>query len=181
MSSCVNSALDVRVTCDSSFEGFSHVVRQYSMLELVRPPDMRTLLEDPVYAAFTRRRPKLAPHLTHPSLSPAWQVWVLTTAEKWRKAEFSTYDECYALMRKQLALTTVSDVAIVCKRRMVAPPDGYVWSDHFPWCARCRRPSSFTIKYNHRALRGHEVTYDEPFRCFYCGIRQAATPRYSPA
>lgn len=154
-------------------------MRQYSVLENP-PPDMRTLLRDPIYAKFMRIRPKLAPHLLHESLSPAWQVWVLTTADKWRKAEFRTYDESFALMKRQLALDTVSDVAIVCKRRMIAPPAGFVWSDHFPWCARCRRPSVFTRKYNHRALRNSVTTLEDNIRCWYCGHRLITLPTHSP-
>lgn len=177
----VNSASVVHVACVAL-----HVARlaRYTyderVLELMRPPDIRTLLRDDVYAAFMRRRPKLSPHLLHESLSPPWQVWVLTTTDKWRRAEFGTYDEAYGLMKRQLELDSVADLAIVCKRRLIGPPIGFEWSGNHAWCGRCRRPTLFTKKYNHRALRGHEITYDEPIRCFYCGIRQAATPRYSP-
>jgi hypothetical protein len=138
---------------------------------------MRTLLEIPVFRAMMRRRPKLGDHLVHPVLTPPWTVWVITNEEKWRRRDVQTYDEAYRLMRAQLDKPTVSDVAIVCKRRQLPPPEGFTWDQ--PWCPRCRRPTMFSKKILHRALKGHEITFDEPIRCFYCGIREVAVSRWS--
>lgn len=150
------------------------------MLEINRPPTLRVLLEDPIYKGMIRRRPKLPANLQRDMLSPAWQVWVLTESERWRKGEFPTYDDAYRVMKKHLDREDILDVAVVSKRYLMPPPLGFRWQARkYPWCPRCRRPSLFTVSYNHRALRGVEaVTFDEPLRCFYCGIRQAAFPRY---
>lgn len=174
-------SLRAEVTLPHESTHAPHILYVRDVLELNLPPDIRTLMQDPIYAKFVRTRPKLPATLTHPSLSPPWVVWVWMSNEKWRTKEFATYDEAYLLMKRQLELPNVTDLAIVCKRRMVGPPAGYRWpSRKYPWCARCRRPSMFLNRLHHRALRGAEVTLVDTERCFYCGIRQIALPKHSP-
>jgi hypothetical protein len=151
------------------------------VLEINRPPTMRMLLQDETFREMMRRRPRIPGNLTRPELSPPWQVWVLTGAEKWRRGEFPTYSDAFAVMRAKLKDESILDVSLVSKRFLMGPPPGFKWqSRKYPWCPRCRRPSLFLTKYSHRNLRDVEVTFDEPIRCFYCGIRQAAFPRYVP-
>lgn len=161
--------------------GSAPVDVHWSMLEINRPPSLRMLLRDEFYRGMMRKRPKVPSNLLRPELSPAWQVWVLTESEKWRRGEFASYDEAFTVVRVKLKQEGILDVALVSKRYMMPPPIGFKWQwRKYPWCPRCRRPSLFTVKYNHRNLRDVDVTFDEPIRCFYCGIRQAAFPRYTP-
>lgn len=151
------------------------------MLELIVPPDMRTLLNDPAFRKMMRTRPRMPATLTAPSLPPAWHVWVYCTNEKWKRGRYSTYDEAYRKMREQLELDTVVDVSVVSIRRFFEPPTGFKFQPvKYPWCARCRRPSTFQEQEFHRALGNAELTMDEPFRCYFCGIRKVALPTHSP-
>ncbi len=152
------------------------------MLELNRPPQLKVLLKDEAYRDMIRRRPRIPDNLVRPDLlSPAWQVWVLTMSDKWRRGEFASYEDAYRVMRDKLKDDTTQDVCIVSKRFLMPPPMGFKWSwRKYPWCPRCRRPSVFNRRYKHRNLQGAQLTYDEPNRCFYCGIRQAAFSRYLP-
>lgn len=151
-------------------------------LSVIHPPDIRSLLRNRTYRQMMTRQPRLPANLTRSDMSPPWQVWLLTTSGKWKRGRYNTYTDAYNLMRRKLKDESVEDIAVVSMRYLMPPPMGYVW-DHYkyPWCPRCRRPSLFQQRYDHRALPAHcELTYDEPLRCWYCGIRQAAFPRYSP-
>jgi hypothetical protein len=151
------------------------------VLEINRPPELRMLLQDQYFKQMMRRRPRIPSNLTRPELSPPWQVWVLTTTERWRKGEFHSYDDAFRVMREKLRDEGTMDVALVSKRFLMAPPIGFKWQwKKYPWCPRCRRPSVFKLSYGHRNLRGVQLSDDEPMRCFYCGIRQAAFPHYTP-
>lgn len=147
---------------------------------MIKPPDIRTLLEDPTFAKFMRTRPRMPANATHPSMPPAWAMWVLLDTDKWRTAEFRVYDDAYKKMKQLLKNDRVVDLSIVSKRVMMPPPEGLSWAGRQRWCGRCRRPSLFRTSLGHRALRGAELTLDDPERCFYCGIRLVALPRYSP-
>lgn len=129
-----------------------------------------------------RRVPRIPANLTLPGMTQPWHVWVMKTDGKWQRGRYHTYADAFKLMKTKLADEHVADVSIVSIRWLTPPPIGFRWkSGQYPWCPRCRRPSLFQQAYDHRALpRDAELTYDEPMRCFYCGIRQAAFPRYSP-
>lgn len=138
-------------------------------------------MQDEYFRAMMRRRPKLPANLIRPDLSPPWRLWALTTGDKWKSGRFDTYDEAYAKMRELLKKESIDDVAITSVRFMMPPPIGFRWSSRkYPWCARCRRPSTFFYRLQHRAVDFEEIVTDEPMRCFYCGIRQAAIPKHSP-
>jgi len=142
---------------------------------------MSELLEDEYFRAMMRRNLVLPTNLTSPSLSPPFLLWRLTTDNVWQRGQYHTYADAYRSMKKQLEKPTTADVAIVSRRKMFPPPIGFKWkAGRFPWCARCRRPSAFRLRYTHHATRGVEITTDESVRCFYCGIRRVALPRYSP-
>lgn len=150
-------------------------------LTLITPPNIRVLMEDAAFRKMMRTRPRLPANLLRPQLSPPWLVWVLTTGGKWKKGNFSTYDEAYKKFKEMLEREGTEDVCITSKRFLMPPPEGFRWqSSKFPWCPRCRRPSLFQYKLNHRGIDFPEIVTDEPIRCFYCGIRQGAFPRYSP-
>lgn len=143
---------------------------------------MRVLLKDPIFRKMMLRVPQLPDNVLLPSLSPPWQVWVMKTDGNWQRARKRTYRDAFDLLKLKLKDEHVEDVSIVSIRYLMPPPVGYRWQWHkYPWCPRCRRPSMFVEEYDHRAIPPTaDITYDDPIRCFYCGIREAAFPRYSP-
>lgn len=151
-------------------------------LSVVQPPDLRRLLKDKVFRRMMTRQPHIPDNLTREGSTPPWHVWLLTTSGTWKRGRYHTYSDAYNLMRRKLRDESVEDIAIVSVRYLMAPPVGFRWNYHqYPWCPRCRRPSLFFERYEHRAVKSiPDVYVDEPFRCFYCGIRRAAFPRYLP-
>lgn len=138
-------------------------------------------MEDEFFRGMMRRRPRLPSNLLRPGMSEPWHVWVLMDNDRWKRARFHTYDESYAKMKALLKRGDVVDVSITSIRFMMPPPIGFNWSNRrYPWCARCRRPSTFLYRLEHRAIDFEEINTDEPMRCFYCGIRQTAIPTHSP-
>lgn len=145
----------------------------------MRPPSIRVLLEDPIYRAYVKRVPYLAPNLRH---GQPWAVWARTTDSpaRWRGGKFATYREAWAVVVKAIRNDRYSDVALVSRRQLYPPPPGLVWDIGFDWCSRCRRPSYFTYRPHHHALRDSPVlTEDDPARCFYCGVRRVFMPQYT--
>lgn len=143
------------------------------------PPTIHDLLEIPRFAAMMDRAPRMPANL---SWGDPWRLWVLRNDGTWVMKEYSTYDDAWRVAQKAIAATeSYQDVAVVSKRRLIRPSGslrdavrraGY----NGVWCPRCRRPSyfgSFTAK--HHALRLMPVlSEDDPFRCYYCGIRKVA-------
>lgn len=150
-------------------------------LSLVHPPTMKVLLEDDTFNKFMRRVPKLPANLLHTYGNPPWLIWAEFENGTWKKKGVGEYADAYRLMRKLVKSSKVRDVSLVSRRMMFAPPMDFNWQHRkFPWCARCRRPSMFRFNLQHRAIEIQDYTFDEPYRCYYCGIRQAALPRHSP-
>lgn len=142
---------------------------------------MRELLRDEYFRGMMQRNLVLPSNLTSSVLSPPFLLWRLTTDNRWQRGEFSTYVDAFNAMRRQLKKDDTADIAIVSKRKMFPPPMGFRWNRReYTWCARCRRPSTFRVRYTHHAMRGVEITTDDSIRCFYCGIRRVALPRHSP-
>lgn len=151
-------------------------------LTLVHPPTIRDLLLDETFARFMRRVPRLHTNIVQSGTkNPPWLLWVEYTDGTWKRKGFEEYADAYHRMRKLLKDEHVLDVAITSRRQMLQPPMGFVWQHRkFPWCARCRRPSMFPTSLTHRAIEIIDYTFDEPDRCYYCGIRRAALPKHSP-
>lgn len=140
------------------------------------PPTLRSLVDDPLYRAYVRKVPSLPATLRH---GEPWNVYVLTSQGKWKKGKFATYQQAWPVVMRALRdKDGVVDVSLVSVRWPFYPPDNYVWDDaFFPWCYRCRRPSRFDYCTSHHALLSAPVlTEDDPFRCFYCGVRRAYAP-----
>lgn len=168
------------------------------------PPTLRDLLAIPVYRKYFQTIPRL----TSITASEPWQVWIATPEYRWKGAKYHTYRDGYNVIAKALKARDSNgkhkyvDAVIVSRVQMYAPPTSltpvlslltsehnrlaeYV-SEELHWCGRCRRPSSFAWSgRSHHALRSQPaLSQDEPYRCFYCGIRRAGMPRYqyrSPA
>jgi hypothetical protein len=151
-------------------------------LVTVMPPDLRRLLRDTEFRAMMMRRPVLPDNLTRPGMSEPWHVWVLKNDMRWQRGRYYRYTDAYNVMRRKLKDPDVIDISVVSIRYLMPPPSGYRWNYRkYPWCPRCRRPSIFRLQYDHRAIPDDaEISFDEPRRCFYCGIRRAAFPRYAP-
>lgn len=150
----------------------------------MKPPTIHMLLEDPIYRAFVKRNAdhQLAVNLRQ---GEPWQVWARTTEDpaRWRGARFSSYPDAWASLVKAVRnRARYADVTIVSRRQLFTPPPGLnreTWPRQFEWCGRCRRPSYFAYRPRHHALRDAPVlTEDDPYRCFYCGVRRAFMPAY---
>lgn len=142
---------------------------------------MRELLKDEYFRGMMRRNVTLPSNLTSPTLSPPWMLWRLTDGGLWQRGQYTDYADAFRAMRKQLEKPDTADVSLVCKRKMFLPPIGFKWNtSRYQWCARCRRPSTFRVRYSHHALKGADLTTDESIRCFYCGIRRVAMPKSKP-
>ena len=150
---------------------------------LLVPPTMDELFESPIYRKFIQKNVRLPVNVQHGN---PWMLMVRRTPEyagaTWGRRLMPTYKEAYFMMRDFLNDPTVQDVSIISRRVLYGPPPGFEWqSRKFPWCGRCRRPTQFHYMLKHPALNGAPVlTYDNPFRCVYCGMRESAMPRYRP-
>lgn len=150
-------------------------------LTIVHPPTMRVLLEDDTFAKYMRRVPRLPDNLLHTYGNPPWLLWAEFEDGTWKRARVAEYRDAYSKMKRLLKNTKVRDVSLVSRRMMFAPPMDFNWqSRKFPWCARCRRPSMFRFALKHHAIEIVDYTFDEPYRCYYCSIRQVALPKHSP-
>jgi len=144
------------------------------------PPDIRELLQVPEFLRMMKTAPWLPQNLRQ---GDPWRLWALKNDGVWVTLEYPTYADAWRVLVKAVrAPERFQDAAIVNKRRMTAPPDGLERALRRagftgPWCPRCRRPTYFgAFKPTHHALRLMPVlSEDEPFRCYYCGIRRVAT------
>lgn len=122
---------------------------------------------------------------------------------RWKGGKFHTYREAYAVVAKALKAKTSDnkpkyyDMSISSRIQLFSPhhtltPDLQAitsshnmlttyTSENLEWCGRCRRPTMFEwAMRSHHALRSSPaITTDDPYRCFYCGIRKVAMPRYT--
>jgi hypothetical protein len=147
---------------------------------MAKPPTIHTLLDDPVMRKVILTSPPLPAAL---KWGEPWLLWAQRHDGVWASRSFATYADAWERARPIIKdRDRFSDVAIVSKRVFFAPPPGAHWGFGLDWCSRCRRPSSFR-EWNpasHHALkRKNALTFDEPKRCWYCGIRKAAMPSYS--
>ena len=168
------------------------------MARLITPPTIRDLLDDPTYRTYMKQVPGPHPALTH---GDPWQVWARTDEGKWRTGKFPTYRDAWAVLVKAVRTPSIADAALVSRRVFFGPPGhwqeykarnprtnvlevyerwvvDFHWDVGLEWCPRCRRPTTFRrLHHTHHALkRQPTLTYDDPYRCVYCGIRRAALP-----
>lgn len=143
----------------------------------MKPPHLAALLEDPVYRAYMKTVPWLAPNLR---LGQPWAVWARKATGSWAGGKFESYREAWSVTLKYMRHPSIEDVAIVSRRQLYAPPELLWWDEfHYHWCWRCRRPSSFGIRPIHHALRDSPVFNPEtPDRCYFCGMSRSAMPGY---
>lgn len=170
----------------------------------VTPPTIFNLLDDPIYRAYMKHVPPPHPLLGDGDPWQVWARFTNgkwrtakfhTYADAWR----------VLVKHYRMGHDVVGDVAIVSRRvfygppgewrkvRVKTPPRGslpastrieerwfptFTWDAGLEWCGRCRRPTVFRrLTPDHHALRrAPALTVDEPFRCQYCGIRQAGCP-----
>lgn len=150
---------------------------------LYKPPTYLDLMEDRVYRAYARRRPRMPENVSH---GMPWFVIARRHADAsqrtWALKNVPSYEAGYRLAFKVIQRDDIEDVSIVSKRTLFRPPRGFVWNpDEYTWCGRCRRPSVFFIQWRHPALNGATVLSDEdPERCYYCGARQVFAGRMGP-
>lgn len=144
---------------------------------MYRPPCLRELLAEPLYKAYFKKRP---PEPTAQTLNHPWQVWAFNEQTgKWGSKHCSTYPDAYTFVRKLYVKPEYADIAIVSRAVIHPLPRAFklaeLWDPYrYDWCGRCRRPTIFRyMPSGHRALHSAPaITTDEPYRCFYCGVRK---------
>jgi hypothetical protein len=139
------------------------------------PPTIYELIDDPAYRTYLRTRPQVSESLAggHP-----WRIWAYRLNERgglvWSGKLIHTYSEAWTRLRTYVRDRAYADIAIVSRRQLFPQPAGLTMGWDCSWCGRCRRPTTFEEKPNHHALPvGGVVTEDEPYRCFYCGVRKS--------
>jgi hypothetical protein len=143
---------------------------------------MPELMENPVYGKFIKRNVTLPVNVQS---GMPWMIMARRTPEAegspWARKLMPDYKASYFKMKELLSDSDFSDVSIISRRMLFAPPLGFVWPvKKYPWCGRCRRPTVFQYALKHPALNGAPVlSYEDPWRCLYCGMRQISMPRYS--
>lgn len=149
-------------------------------MKLITPPTFHDLYDDPVFKRYVHARPRIAVATHEPWVVLARRSGTIE-APRWAMRPFVDYREA---LDKALSLDPgkFDDVAIICKPKLWRPPMDFTWSHPFIWCGRCRRPSRFIMMARperHPMLRNAPaITRDEPYRCYYCGMRRAAQPVY---
>lgn len=157
-------------------------------LRVVVPPTLAQLLDDPVYAAYARRNPRMPAGVR--SDAP-WQLIARRASgaqgRLWALRMMPTYADAYRRARSMIGDPAWEDVSICSRGVMFKPPLDFVWNLRFDWCARCRRPSLFRKLNLHPVIsaqvsdslrRAIIISEEMPRRCYYCGIRKEAMPRY---
>jgi DNA-directed RNA polymerase subunit RPC12/RpoP len=143
------------------------------------PPTIHELLADAVMRSYYKTRPTIPRTL---EWGEPWMVWATDHEGKWGRKTFQSYTLAWDKVIQVYRNTDrYRDVALVSRRVFFPPPVEARWRSTYDWCSRCRRPSEFRERSpEHHALRTMPVlTEDAPRRCYYCGIRRAAMPRYT--
>jgi hypothetical protein len=149
-------------------------------MKLMVPPTWDELMDDDVYAAYVRRRPRLPVNIDH------GQPWLVvarrfpdTDRPLWGLKRYADYADAYRFVRGKLRDREFEDMAIVCRPKLWKPPVGFTWNQSkFGWCGRCRRPSMFTNTMKHHALRdAPALATEDGNRCHYCGAREIFASR----
>jgi hypothetical protein len=146
-------------------------------LNLTTLPTMRDLLADEVYAEYFEKTPKLTNRGGQP-----WRVLAkrhnagpdkVRKPYKYGMADFERYRDARDKVVSLLLEPRNIDVALISKRRLMMPPVGFEWDSAWHWCTRCRRPSEFRLTWSRPpALKdAPAITFDEPVRCVFCGVR----------
>lgn len=145
---------------------------------MLKPPSIQELIRIPEFRAMMKKRPFLPPHMQH---GTPFRLWALTVDDRWLTKQYATYDEAWAVAVPRIKDTDkYADVCITVKP-LLTPRT--ITIEHamkplylgWEWCGRCRRPTMFrAFPPSHHALRLQPLlTDDDPFRCYYCGIRRA--------
>lgn len=140
-----------------------------------KPPTMRELLQDPIYRKM----------MVTPPNPPAfnWSVFALKTDGRWTGKTVAGYGEAFSILKVLLKQAeNFVDVALVSKARLFEPPVRFNWESlTFSWCGRCRRPTTYKRDQGLHALRSAPIlSTDEPYRCYFCGMRKVNQPHYQP-
>lgn len=150
---------------------------------LYTPPTYDELMENRVYRAWARKRPKLPANV---SAGLPWLVIARRTPEAagstWALKKEALYADAYQRAFRTIQKPDFHDVAVVSRRMLFRPPRGFIWdTGAFNWCGRCRRPSVFFEQLRHPALNGAlMLSWDDLNRCYYCGARESFAGRMMP-
>ncbi len=151
------------------------------MMTILKPPTWFELMDDDVYRAYARKRPRLPVNVSYGT------PWVIvarrpenSSRPTWALKMMDDYALAYHRSKTIMATGDYEDIAIVSRRKLFKPPVGLMWDDtRFSWCGRCRRPTMFREMYKHPMMRHFAaVSLDESRRCYYCAAREILAGRF---
>jgi hypothetical protein len=166
---------------------------------VIKPPTLRSLVEDPAFRHYMKTLPALPNNI---SWGTPWAVIALRTDGKWMMGKYALYPHAWQMTVRLMRDDHIEDVSLVSRRRLFLPPtrtedykvrvkkpsSGRVVIEKrtrvvpilahlivypYSWCVRCRRPSSFELFTSHHAIpRSVPIDPTAP-RCTFCGMRDA--------
>lgn len=145
-----------------------------------KPPKMRELLQDPIF------RKMMTTSITVPKIvGLPFAVYALKTNERWVGKLFENYASAFEMLKTILSPMNRDhyiDASLVCRSGLHEPPVRFNWESlTFSWCGRCRRPTTYKRDQGLHALRSAPIlSTDEPYRCYFCGMRKVNQPHYQP-
>lgn len=135
------------------------------------PPTFKLLVEHPEYRKFVRTMPTIPANMRQ---GRPWAVWAITHNARWRGGLFESYVDAWGATLKAMRNTEkYRDVALVSRRQLFEPPRAVIPLIEYPfeWCPRCRRPTMYRPLQRHHAVE--ILTLQDPYRCYFCGIRRS--------
>lgn len=153
------------------------------MMKILIPPTWDELMENPVYAAYVRKRPRLPDNIAH---GEPWMIAAHRVSgsqrPSWATKRVADYVTAYRRVDALLDSGEFDDAAIISLRKLWIPPQGFFWKrDKFAWCGRCRRPTLYRNVTKHHALgREPVLATEDGLRCYYCGAREIFAGRAKP-
>jgi hypothetical protein len=167
---------------------------------VIKPPPLRTLLEDTAFRRYMKTLPSLPDNL---SWGKPWAVIALRTDGKWMMAKYARYPQAWMMTVRLVRDTNIEDVSLVSRRRLFTPPTrteeykvrvrargltaakietrrrevpvlAHLIEYPYAWCVRCRRPSSFEQFTRHHAIPRNVPIDEGAPRCVFCGMRLAS-------
>lgn len=155
-------------------------------MRILTPPSLRMLWDDDTYRSFLERKPRLPTNLQHGQpwmVAARWTddyIYEMNKSRAWAHRNYCDYFQALDFALELLDRRAIADVAVISRRKLYQPFVNFTWEPRFSWCGRCRRPTLFrkTSAAHHALRNAPAITLEDPYRCYYCGMRRVAQPNY---